>query len=72
MAAEQFIADICGHHHIEHGPGLIRVPDRPLLASVPWQHHIEPLDMKRLSIWTVSLAEAFFQRAAASISPSRN
>ena len=70
--SEKFLACLCHEVGVTPKPGIIFIPDRPLLACVPCQHEVEPLDQQRLSLWTVSLAVAFFQRAMHSVDPSRN
>jgi hypothetical protein len=47
------------------GPGLNAIRDRPLLVCVPWPRIKQETEIRRFSAWSVCLAAAFFQRAAA-------
>lgn len=54
------------------GPGLKSISDRPLLACIPWAGLQDAKESKRLNVWSLCLAEAFFRRAARVDDPSWN
>lgn len=54
------------------GPGIRSVPDRPLVACIPWPGVVDEMNQRRLSAWSVCLAAAFFRRAAAAVGDISN
>ena len=58
---------------MQRGAGLGGIRVRPLLVCVPWPPTLEALEQKRMTVYAVCRAVAFFRRAAASGGdPSQN
>jgi hypothetical protein len=72
-ATEDTLAGWCGIRGMQRGAGLGDIRDRPLLVCIPWPPTLEGLEQKRMTVYAVCLAVAFFRRAAAAGGdPSQN
>jgi hypothetical protein len=64
-ATDVLVAGWCENMQRPPGAGIRGVRDRPLLVCVPWPPSMEGMEKKRMTIYSVCLALAFFERAGA-------
>jgi hypothetical protein len=64
-ATDVLVAGWCENMKRPPGTGIRGVRDRPLLVCVPWPPSMEGMEKKRMSIYSICLALAFFERAGA-------